>query len=325
VKKGNVGILALGHLLLDVFAEIPESPGKLPQGGPVNHLEHSVIEEIITDIANESSAHGGYRSRIGGGQALVALAGRALGLSTCLAACVGADAEGARLRSWLEEYAVIPALWTGIGRTGIFLCLSGRDGGKKIFVDPGAAREIRGKEIERGFLKPGWILSIDGLLIDSPVWLAEAAERAHKAGMKVALDLSTPSNAARWGGELREFSARHCDYVFANEEEFEEVQRGAGRIIAPRETWVVKLGPKGSFSFKGMDSWTSRTRTIDSSFDTGAGDFFAAGYLAGSLGGLNEEGCLSLGNETAAKLIRTAGGGFPMAELALLGRSIAVN
>jgi sugar/nucleoside kinase (ribokinase family) len=325
VKKGNVGLLALGHLLLDVFAEIPDSPGKLPQGDSVAHLEHVAIEEIMANIANEPCSQGDSRSRIGGGQALVALASRALGLDTCLAACVGADAEGSMLWSWITEYGIIPDISTGKGRTGIFLCLSDKNGGKRILVDPGAAREIRGKEIRRGLFKPGWVLSIDGLLIDSPEWLAETAERARAAGMKVALDLSTASNAARWGVELKDFSARHCDYVFANEAEFEEVQRSAGRIVAPRETWIVKLGRKGSFSFKGTDSWTSKAKTIDSSFDTGAGDFFAAGYLAGCMEGFDEEARLSLGNEVAAKLVQSGESGFPMTELALLGRSILTN
>jgi sugar/nucleoside kinase (ribokinase family) len=325
VKKGNAGILALGHLLLDVFAEMPASPGKLFRENTVDHLEHAAIEEIMTNIAGEQHSQGGSRSRIGGGQALVALAGKALGLDTCLAACVGDDREGSMLRSWLSEHGIIPDISTGKSRTGIFLCLSGKDGGKRIFVDPGAAREIRDREIWRGRFKPGWILSIDGLLIDSPRWLAETAERARAAGMEVALDLSTPSNAARWGGELKEFAERHCDYVFANEAEFEEVQRSAGRIIAPRETWIVKLGRKGSFSFRGKDSWQSKAKTIDSSFDTGAGDFFAAGYLAGCLGGLDEEARLSLGNEVAAKLIQSGESGFPLTELGLLGRSVLGN
>ncbi|MCX7025890.1 MAG: carbohydrate kinase family protein [Spirochaetes bacterium] len=311
----------MGHVLLDIFGNDPGNSGNPDRAVGVSHLDRRAMEQILDRIEPESGiVYKEIKKRVGGGQALLTIAAKALGVDAQLAGCVGEDKEGVFLRSRLKEYGIDLDISTGRGRTGVFLCLRARDGGKRIFVYPGAARDIRGRELKDEFLKPGWILSLDGLLMDSAAWLSETAQKAVKAGMKVAIDLSTPINARERGGELRDFAARYCDFVFANEEEFEEVQKTTGRIIAPRETWIVKLGPKGARSFHRGGAWSAGTRWTAPDFDTGAGDFFAAGYLVGNLSNLGEEASLSLGNAAGLSLIESGTGALPLAELSKLGR-----
>ena len=322
MENSSGGILGLGHLLMDVFGELPVARGVPAGEAEASHLSREAIEEILEKIDTTAFDGGSCRKRIGGGQALLAVAARALGFETRFLACVGADEEGDQVRSWLADYGVASEILIKEGHTGIFICIEGQGGAKRLFVDPGAAREIRGRWIERSFLKPGWVLAIDGLLIDSPDWLARTAVRARIAGMSIALDLSTPSNVAEHGAALRIFADRHCDFVFANEREFETLQGITGRIQSPRETWIVKLGSRGARSTRGAQTWYSETRPSDSGFDTGAGDFFAAGYLSGKLSGIGEDSCLALGNEVAASLVRKGEKSLPLEDLVSIGRTI---
>ena len=323
MRKGKGGILAMGHVLVDIFGEDTGSLAGFAGASRVSHLKHDEMAGILAKIESSPQfIRGSLQRKVGGGQALLSVAARAMGAEVRREACKGNDAEGDFLQSELAEQRLDLGLATGLGRTGIFLNLSAKGGDKRIFVDPGAAREIRGRAFDPGVFKPGWILSLDGLLIDSPSWLAETAEEASRAGMKVALDLSTPSNAVVQGMELKDFAARHCDFVFANEKEFEELEHAAGKISSPRETWIVKLGPGGARSFRGNRTWLSETQRIETNFDTGAGDFFAAGYLCGLLADLDDKACLSLGNAAAAALVRSDGLGFPLSELSFLGKAI---
>lgn len=313
--NGVGGLLCVGHVLVDLFVDLlPEHQFMGRDLGPL-HVDRAELDEVLSRFRRLSSeGKASIERRVGGGQALLALAALSLGLEASLLACVGKDEEGEFLRSSLGAAGLEAGLFEGKARTGLFVC-AGSGGRRRVFVDPGAAREVRGAVIPAGWLRRGWILCLDGLLIDAPAWLGSLAGTARAASMQIALDLSTVSNVERNGRELADFAARHCDIVFANEAEFEELRLGAKERASAHTTWVVKLGPRGARSFRGDESWSAPLGGRASDFDTGAGDFFAAGYLAGKLAGRDESRCLELGNRAASLILDSAGRGLPLAEL----------
>ena len=256
----------------------------------------------------------------GGGVAIMGKASRALGLGVDLWACVGNDGQGEYLKNELARFGIAFHSVASEKPTGIFCSLVIENGEKRIVVSPGAAKDIRGYFLPPEALISGNVLYIDGLLIDSPEWLGELAGRAREKGMIVALDVSTPGNARRFPAEILRFSAAYCDYVFANEEEFEALSSASSPGLSDFPNWIVKRGRRGAALVHGasrIETEALATKTVD---DTGAGDAFAAGFLYGVLEGFDGETCLRMGNAAGSVAVGAKGSGFDRGAL-----SLAVN
>lgn len=133
-----------------------------------------------------------------------------------------------------------------------------------------------------------------------------AAEMARAAGVQVILDpnmrfkLWTPAEAT---GVLRDLAAR-CDMILPGLDEAEMLTGEADPLAAAQNllglgphTVIVKLGPRGAVMVQADGpTWAEATplqRVVD---PVGAGDGFAAGFLAGQLRGLDAPASLALGN-----------------------------
>jgi len=137
-----------------------------------------------------------------------------------------------------------------------------------------------------------------------------AAEMAHSSGVKVVVDPNV--RLKLWSAQearpvLRDL-IMHADLVLAGAEEAELLTGETDAVRASNELAklgpeqiVVKLGARGALAF-GADgvtevATTALTRVVD---PVGAGDAFAAGFLAGQLRGLDLTASLRLANRCGA-------------------------
>lgn len=303
------GVLAVGHILADCIGnETEELVSRLGGMASPVHVDSIFMDEFCDFLA---SSVRNLSWTPGGGAVIMAKAARALGMAAEVWACTGNDKRGAFLADELAK-AGISARLTGSDKpTGVFCSFASQGGGKRIVVSQGAARDIRGVEFPDAAFHRGWVLYIDGLLIDSPSWLKALAEKAKAKGMLVAMDLSTPANAASHAVELVEFSASFCDIVFTNENEFAALLRSIPRERLPdKPQWVLKKGKRGAALFSGGRIMEAPTAAVEAVDDTGAGDVFAAGFLRARMNGLDDMHCLRCGNAVAAASIMGRGSGF---------------
>ncbi len=309
----GMGLVAVGHVLLDYIGQAYGDAASLIEPFPSHtHVDPATMAEIVRSLSRDKKSLSRWRS--GGGSANAVKAWARLGLPANLVGCVGRDDGAALLRQELSgtlpnqesgQAGIEPILFESDKPTGRF-CRFDTPGGKKIVASPAAARDIRRFDIPEKLFVEGSILHIDGLLIDNPAWLDNIASRAIAAGMIVSLDVSTPFNAMRRGAEIVEFALRRCDFVFANEAEWGALCRAApGEFFAGSDTvWVVKRGADGASALeKGRWIEEPAARICRPEDDIGAGDAFAAGFLAARMEGEAAAGCLARGNENAALLL----------------------
>lgn len=343
---GTPGILALGHALADCIGRAPPALFESLRGMP--SPAHIPPERMRALRALWPGPEGGERGAgaeaadsiawsAGGGAVVTAKAASALGLKTELWASLGKDEEGDFLARDVAAAGVEAHFFFSNQPTGIFCRFSETGGEERIVVSAGAARDVRGTKLPGAAFRSGWIFYVDGLLIDSPVWLGDLAQRARERGMRVALDLSTPGNAARRAGELVSFAREFCDFVFANEAEYEALgplarslplkgSGGAGAKGAPAglaqdtskgaPVWIVKRAARGAVLLSGGEALKAAAASVTPIDDTGAGDVFAAGFLRGVLQGEGGTVCLRLGNAAAAATLRYRGSSFDPGALA---------
>jgi fructokinase len=160
------------------------------------------------------------------------------------------------------------------------------------------------------------VVYLEGYLFDPPQAQAaflRAAELAHRAGRQVALSLSDAFCVDRHRAAFRDLVRGHVDILFANEAEicslyeenaFEDAARLAGGDVALA---ALTRSEAGSVILRGderIEVAAAPARVIDT---TGAGDAYAAGFLAAHAQGRPLPACGRLGSLAAAAVIEQFG------------------
>ena len=126
--------------------------------------------------------------------------------------------------------------------------------------------------------------------------------------------------------------ARAADIVFVGLDEAQALW-GAGLrepgdvralLPAPRIV-VVKDGPSAATAFHGHDHTRVPALALDVVEPVGAGDAFAAGFLAGLLRGASAERCLRSGHLTAASALSVTGDRGPLLDTAEFDRLLGLS
>ncbi|MDE6779682.1 MAG: adenosine kinase, partial [Alistipes sp.] len=160
-------------------------------------------------------------------------------------------------------------------------------------------------------------LYIEGYLVQNHDLITKAARTAKEAGMKVAIDLASFNVVEENLEFLRKLVADYVDILFANEDEAKVFTGEAEPLNALQyisqmcELAIVKIGIKGALIKRGDEvvhvGIMAAAKRVDT---TGAGDFYAAGFMAGLCEGLSLRQCGTIGAITAGKVIEVVGTTF---------------
>ncbi|NIE80174.1 adenosine kinase [Asaia sp. As-1742] len=199
------------------------------------------------------------------------------------------------------------------------------DGQRTMHTYLGICTEFGPEDVDQAAVSAAAVTYMEGYLFDKDRAQAAfilAAETAHKAGRRVALTLSDTFCVARHHAAFRALVAGHIDILFANEAEicalYETEDFDAAATQAGRDAALVVLtrSEKGAVILSNGEKLVVPTEPVKVVDTTGAGDAFAAGFLAGLAKGRSLEACGRLGNEAAGAII-TRMGARPAADFAL--------
>jgi sugar/nucleoside kinase (ribokinase family) len=202
------------------------------------------------------------------------------------------------------------------------------DGQRSMNTYLGACQNLTVADVDEHLVRSAAVTYLEGYLWDPPAAKAafvQAAGIAHAAGRQVALTLSDSFCVDRYRTEfLGLIRSKTVDIVFANESELHalyETSDFATALNALREDCTlgsVTLGAAGAVVVHRNGTETVRATPIERLVDsTGAGDLFAAGFLAGFTRGFEAADCARLGTLAAAEIIQHVGA-RPTADLAAL-------
>jgi len=191
----------------------------------------------------------------------------------------------------------------------------------------GAAQRLPAAAIRAEEVASAKILYLEGYLWDpeEPRAAMEAAiEAARASGTKVAFTLSDSFCISRHHGDfVRLIDDGRIDILFANEDEIlalsgKDEFEAAVAAVAPRvPVLVVTRSEKGAIAVAGDERAEVGAEPIERLVDTtGAGDLFAAGFLAGQARGKSLAGAIA-----AAEVIQHYGA-RPEADLKLLAGAL---
>ena len=311
----TLDVLCIGNAIVDVIADADDS-FLVDQG-----LDKGSMRLIDEEEAVRLYGEMGAGREVSGGSAGNTAAGlAALGIRTGFIGQVADDQLGQIYKHDIAAQGVdflVPARGD-VGATARCLILVTPDAQRTMNTFLGAAQRLEAQDVDLDVVAGAGITYLEGYLWDpaEPRAAMEAAiDAARGAGRKVAFTLSDSFCISRHRDSfLKLIDDGRIDILFANEAEITELAGEADfdaavAAVAPRvATRVVTRSEQGAIAVAGDERASVPAAPIDRLVDTtGAGDLFAAGFLAGEARGLGLEVSLKLGAIAAAEVIQHYG------------------
>lgn len=311
----RLDVLAIGNAIVDVIADADDA--FLAQQSLTKGSMRLIDEEEAVRLYSVMRPG----REISGGSAGNTAAGLAsFGLKAGFIGQVASDVLGDIYRHDVESLGVdflVPAR-SDVGATARSLILVTPDAQRTMNTFLGAAQRLEARDIDPTKVADAAILYLEGYLWDpaEPRAAMEAAIAASReAGRKVAFTLSDTFCVDRHrDGFWALIEAGKIDILFANTAELaamtgtDDFQAGLAALAPKVATLVVTRSERGAVAVRGEDRASVPAEPIERLVDTtGAGDLFAAGFLAGEARGLGLQGSLKLGAIAAAEVIQHYG------------------
>jgi adenosine kinase len=308
-------VLGIGNAIVDVIARTEED-FLLRQG--MNKGAMALIDEARAQAIYDSM---GPAIETSGGSAANTIVGVAsLGARAAFIGKIKDDALGTAFAHDIRAAGVAFTTPPAAGGASTARCyiLVTPDGERTMNTYLGAAQDLHPADIDAETIAASAIIYLEGYLWDpknAKDAFLKAAKIAHEAKRTVALTLSDAFCVDRWRDEfLQLMRSRTVDLIFANEAELQSLYQTSDfnaalaalradidvAVITRSEKGCIVVGPDGTEAVSAFPV----ERVVDT---TGAGDLFAAGFLAGLARGADDRTCGRLGALAAAEVIQHLG------------------
>lgn len=313
--NGQIDVLTIGNAIVDVLAHTDETfllQQKLAKG-TMHLIDEPRAEELYTLMNQVTIMSGGSAANTAAGIA-------SLGAKAAFIGKVRNDELGSLYARDLDaigvRYNVSPAT-SGPATARCFVLIT-PDGERTMNTYLGACQNLTVDDIRPEIIKASSIVYLEGYLWDPPKAkeaFRKAIDIAHEDGNRIALTLSDTFCVDRYRSEflglVRDGSV---DVLFANTHELRSLYETADEmaaIAALREEnilGVITRSEKGAMIVTRGETIEVPAHPVEQVVDaTGAGDLFAAGFLAGMTKGLHLMDCGRLGGLAAAEIISHVG------------------
>jgi sugar/nucleoside kinase (ribokinase family) len=306
-----VDIVAIGDAIVDVIATCDES--FLEQRGFAKGSMRLLTDEEARDLYGAI----GPAREISGGSAANSMAGAAaLGLSAAFVGQVADDQLGTIFAHDTRALGVrfeTPAI-PGPPPTGVCLILVTPDAQRTMSTSPGASHRLTPAALDPELIRSAAVTFLEGYLWgpEQPrAAMLEAARIARSADRTVAFTLSESLCLGdRRYGVLGMVEGGLVDVLFGNEHEvrhltgcrtLEDCIKALSQKVG---TLVITRGAEGAIAVANGQRVDVPAAPVSQIVDTtGAGDLFAAGFLAARLRHRQLNECLEAGAVAAAEII----------------------
>lgn len=303
-------ILGMGNALTDVLVQLDnethlENLG-LPKGSMqlVDSDKNAAVQEYIGSMSKQM---------IAGGSASNTMRGIAcLGGDATFVGMVGKDEVGKVFEQELKDTGVSTKLFFSNISSGTATAFISPDGERTFATHLGAAIGMTAELLTPELFKGYDIFHIEGYLVQNHDLIRKAVHIAKYEGLKVSLDLASYNVVEENLEFLQTLVRDYVDILFANEEEAlaftgKQPEEALDIISKMVEYAIVKVGKKGSLvKYKGgvVSEGITDNRRVDT---TGAGDFYAAGFLYALANGMAVEKAAHYGKILSGNIIEVVG------------------
>lgn len=293
-------VITMGSATVDVFVDL--DPGSQKDGRMlcVERGNKALIEKLVTAT--------------GGGGTNVAVALSRLGYKTAYIGKIGMGANSKRVLNDLKTNKVKTHLVDhGRGRTGYSIILNAGSGDRSILSFKGSNNDIRWQDIPMRKVKARWLYATS-MIGQSWIALEKVVAHCHKRGMGVCFNPS--SYLTKKGQGFLKLVLRLTNILILN---LAEAKLLVGESYGLKDLFVAihKMGPlivcitegkKGAHISDGSNYYSlSADIKLKVVENTGAGDAFGAGFLAGLMARYDVVTAAKMGMTNAEAVLRFYG------------------
>ena len=304
-------IIGMGNALVDVLVTLQDDSLLDEMSLPKGSMQ-LINEDKFLKISGKYSGMQTHKATGGSaGNTVLALAN--LGAHPGFIGKIGNDDFGQYFKKNGLKQGIDMKLLAGDLPTGVASTFISPDGERTFGTYLGAAATMKAENLTLDMFKGYAYLYIEGYLVQDHELILRAMQLGKEAGLQICLDMASYNIVEN---DLEFFSLlinKYVDIVFANEEEAKaftgEEPEEALRVIAKKcSIAIVKVGANGSYIRKGTEEIKVSAIPVEKVLDTtGAGDYFAAGFLYGLTCGYSLEKCAKIGSILSGNVIQVIG------------------
>ncbi len=301
----------MGNALVDILLPIKDDSLLNFLGFPKGSMQ-LVDEKSALDILAKTNIKD-YSKVAGGSAANTIHALATLGINTGFIGKVGKDEMGSFFKSQMQENEITPHLFESDTISGRATTLISPDSERTFATFLGAAVELSAEDLTNDIFVGYDYFHIEGYLVQNHKLLEESLILAKKNNLKVSLDLASFNVVEDNYDFLHEMTSKYVDILFANEEEgksftkLSDENKILDKMSEIVDIAVLKLGSKGSLIKSNNIVHKVGIRTANPVDTTGAGDFYAAGFLFGLINNMSFTQSGEIGALLSANVIEVVG------------------
>ncbi len=315
MSTGKVEVLGLGNSLVDILAYADDD----------YLIAQDMVKGAMT-LIDEDRAEALYAARVdpriisGGSAANTVVGVAAFGVGAAYIGKVKRDPLGetfvADIRSTGVDFST-PQAERGPATGRCFIYVT-PDGERTMNTYLGASTYLSPPDVDEALVRAAKVIYLEGYMWDRPAAKSafqKAGAIGRESGHRVALTLSDSFCVDRFRGEFIDLMrSRTVDTIFANTDEIlslyetPHLHEALDALRAEGVLGIVTRSEKGCVVVEADKTWEVPAFPITKLVDTtGAGDMFAAGFLAGLARGADMVSCGRLGALAAAEIIQHLG------------------
>ena len=316
-------VCSIGNAIIDVLTEAPE---EAVAEFDLNKGTMTLIDEARADYLTSVMIKRVEESGGSAGNTAVGLAG--LGARSAYIGKVKDDLLGRAFKESMRRSDVYfgTTMATEGPATARSLIFVTPDHQRTMNTYLGACVNLGPGDIDPEVIENSAVTYMEGYLWDmeeAKQAFRKAIKLSHGAGRKTALSLSDPFCVERFREEFKELIESDIDILFANSDEIcalyetESYEDAREQVRGKVEIAALTSGVKGSEVVTADGTTPCPIVPVQHRVDTtGAGDFFAAGFLYGYTAGKDMQSCALLGSAAAAAVIQIFGARLGAEDLA---------
>lgn len=308
-------VIGIGNALTDMLVNLANDE-VLEQYQLAKGSMSLVDSQLQTEIS-KAVAGCPYSLSLGGSAGNTIRAMARLGIETGFIGKVGDDTTGDFYEQALRNIGVKPYILRSEHRSGKCVSLVSTDGERTLVTHLGAAAELHRNDIDPAVFDGYDCLYVEGYLVQDHDLIESTMQKAKARGLRIAIDLASFNVVEENRDFLHRLVHSYVDILFANEDEAraftgeQEPLNALQEISCMCELAVVKIGVRGALIKRGDEvvhvGIMAAAKRVDT---TGAGDFYAAGFMAALCNGLSLRQCGTIGAIAAGKVIEVVGTTF---------------
>ena len=286
-KNKKYDIVGIGNAIVDLIAEVDDSYLEK------NSINKGSMSLVGYDVANRIGNEVDIVKTISGGSvanSIVCIAQQ--NLKTVFIGKVNQDELGEKFAKGLAEENVEFKITKSLANKHTARCiiLVSPDAERTMNTYLGVSQELTEEDVDLNIIEESSILYLEGYL-----WDLDNAKKAIKKSIstainsetKIAFSISDAFCVDRFREEFIDLVNNSADIIFANESEIKslfemnELNDAIKKCQDTKKIFAVTLGDKGAKIIYKNEVVDIKAEVIDKLVDTtGAGDLFAAGFLA---------------------------------------------